>query len=195
SFSPEISSRNGSRLVSYMLRRCVDDARCSQAAVVQFRESRTYSRSMKHVKRMVFVLAAWMVCGLATTAFAQGVQTGTIRGVVKDQQGLATPGVTVTVTSPALQGPRSVVTDTQGLYSIPALPAGTYTVRFELSGFTAIERKTDVALGLTVDQSVTMRPAGVAETVNVVAETPAPIATPVVGANYKHEEIEALATP
>ena len=29
----------------------------------------------------------------------------------------------------------------------------------------------------------------------VVAETPAPIATPVVGVNIKHEEIEALATP
>jgi hypothetical protein len=147
------------------------------------------------MKRMIFILAAWLVCGVAATSFAQGVQTGTIRGVVKDQQGLPTPGVTVTVTSPSLQGPRSVVTDTQGLYSIPALPAGKYTVKFELSGFAPIERQTDVALGLTVDQNVSMRPAGVTETVQVVAETPAPIATPVVGANYKHEEIEALATP
>ena len=65
------------------------------------------------MKRMIVLLAAWALCGVAATAFAQGVQTGTIRGVVKDQQGLATPGVTVTVTSPALQGPRSVVTDTQ----------------------------------------------------------------------------------
>ena len=40
-----------------------------------------------------------------------------------------------------------------------------------------------------------MRAAGVAETVQVVAESPAPIATPVVGMNIKHEEIEALATP
>src|SRR5438105_9927344 len=37
-----------------------------------------------------------------------------------------------------------------------------------------------------------MRPAGVTESVNVVAETPAPIATPIVGANFKHEEIESL---
>ena len=50
-------------------------------------------------------------------------------------------------------------------------------------------------LGLAVEQNVTMRAAGVAETVQVVAETPAPIATPVVGANFKHDEIEALATP
>ena len=49
------------------------------------------------MKRVIFFLAAWLVCGAAATAFAQGVQTGTIRGVVKDQQGLPTPGVTVTV--------------------------------------------------------------------------------------------------
>ena len=150
---------------------------------------------MSHVKRIVFVFAAWIVCGLTAGAFAQGVQTGTIRGVVKDAQDLPVPGVTVTATSPALQGPRSVVTDAQGLYSIPALPAGTYTVKFELSGFGTIERQTNVALGLTVDQNVTIRPAGVAETVQVVGETPAPIATPVVGVNLKHEEIESLATP
>src|SRR5262249_10859411 len=40
-----------------------------------------------------------------------------------------------------------------------------------------------------------MKAAGVAETVEVVAETPAPIATPIVGANFKHEEIEALPGP
>ena len=144
---------------------------------------------------LVTLVATWLIGGMAASSFAQGVQTGTIRGVVKDQQGLATPGVTVTVTSPALQGPRTVVTDEQGLYAIPALPAGRYTVHFELSGFAPIERQTDVALGLTVEQNVSIRPAGVAETVNVVAETPAPIATPVVGTNIKHEEVEALATP
>ncbi|HEY7286671.1 MAG TPA: TonB-dependent receptor [Vicinamibacterales bacterium] len=147
------------------------------------------------MKRVMSILAAWMICGVAAASFAQGVQTGTIRGTVKDQQDLPVPGVTVTVTSTALQGPRVVVTDAQGLYSIPALPAGPYTVRFELSGFEPIERQTVVALGLTVDQNVSMRAAGVAESVQVVAETPAPIATPVVGANYKHEEIEQLATP
>jgi hypothetical protein len=150
---------------------------------------------MSQLKRVVFICAAWTVCGMTAAAFAQGVQTGTIRGVVRDAQDLAVPGVTVTVTSAALQGPRTVVTDTQGLYAIPALPAGTYTVKFELAGFATIERQTTVALGLTVDQNVSLRPAGVTESVQVVAETPAPIATPVVGANYKHEEIESLATP
>jgi hypothetical protein len=111
---------------------------------------------------------------LSAGAFAQGVQTGTIRGAVKDQQDLAVPGVTVTVTSPALQGARNVTSDALGGYVFRNLPPGDYEVKFELSGFATITQKTAVPLGLTVEQNVTMRPSGVAETVNVVAETPAP---------------------
>ena len=131
---------------------------------------------------------------VSTGAFAQGVQTGTIRGSVKDQQDLAVPGVTVTVTSPSLQGARTATTEAQGGYVFRNLPPGDYEVKFELSGFGTVTQKTAVPLGLTVEQNVTIRPSGVAETVNVVAETPAPIASPVVGANFKHDEIESLAT-
>ena len=87
------------------------------------------------MKLKIYVFITILV--VLTTTHAQS-NTGIIRGTVTDQQGLAVPGVTVTVTSPALQGQRVVVTDAQGLYSIPALPAGTYTVRYELSGFSAI---------------------------------------------------------
>ena len=142
--------------------------------------------------RFVFVL---LLCASSSTLFAQGVQTGTIRGIVHDDQGLAVPGVTVTAVSPALQTPRNVVTDAAGAYVFPNLPPGDYTVTFELAGFTTINRKTTVPLGLVVEQNVTTKAAGVAETVEVVAEAPAPIATPVIGTNIKHDEIEALATP
>ena len=36
--------------------------------------------------RFIGILALLLAC--STTSFAQGVQTGTIRGTVKDQQGL-----------------------------------------------------------------------------------------------------------
>lgn len=38
--------------------------------------------------------------------------------------------VTVTATSPSLQGEQVVVTDATGLYTIPQLPAGTYALQF-----------------------------------------------------------------
>jgi len=147
---------------------------------------------MKFVRALA---AAALVCGIASLAHAQGTQTGTIRGVVHDDQGLAVPGVTVTASSPALQSPRAGVTDTSGGFSFPNLPPGTYTVKFELSGFATVTRATTLQLGLVVEQNVTLKPAGVAETVQVVAERPAPIATPIVGSNLKHDEIESLATP
>jgi outer membrane receptor protein involved in Fe transport len=133
-----------------------------------------------------------MLLCIAIDAFAQGVQTGTIRGVVEDAQDLPVPGVTVTVTSPALQGARTAVTDATGAFTLAALPAGDYEVRYELSGFGTVTQKTRVEIGLTVEQNVTMRAAGVTETVQVVAETPAPIATPTVATNIRKEEIDFL---
>jgi hypothetical protein len=119
----------------------------------------------------------------------------TIRGAARDQQNLAVPGVAVTATSPVLQGPRTTVTDVQGGYVLRLLPPGEYQVRYELSGFATLTRNAVVPLGLPVEQDVSMRAAGVAESVQVTGDLPAPIATPVVGANYTRDEIEALATP
>jgi hypothetical protein len=147
--------------------------------------------------RVVKIIAMIVVLVLAGSAssFSQGVQTGTIRGAVRDQQNLPVPGATVTVTSATLQGARTVVTDSDGAYALSNLPPGQYQVKFELNGFTTVTQSTSVLLGLTVEVNVGLQPAGVAETVNVVAETPAPIATPVGGANFMHEEIEQLSTP
>src|SRR4030095_16665063 len=96
------------------------------------------TRSLKFMKRLILLIAAWLIVGSAGSVLAQGVQTGTIRGTVTDQQDLAVPGVTVTATSPALQGPRSTVTDKEGLFALRALPPGEYEVKFELSGFATI---------------------------------------------------------
>jgi len=63
-------------------------------------------------------------CASAALASTQGVQTGTIRGKVHDDQELVVPGVAVTVTSPALQGPRTGITGTDGGYTFATLPPG-----------------------------------------------------------------------
>src|SRR5580765_349642 len=152
------------------------------------------SKEICLMKRIiVFVLA--LFCAVSTPAFSQGVQTGIIRGVVKDQQGLAVPGATITATSPALQGARTTISNAEGLYSLTALPPGEYLLTFTLSGFGDVKQAATLPLGLTIEQNVTIHPAGVSESVQVTATPPTPIATSIVGANLKHEEIEALATP
>ena len=142
-----------------------------------------------------FVLFAMTMLMLAGTALAQGIQTGTIRGMVKDQQERAVPGATVTASSSASLGPRSTVSDAQGVYVIPSLPPGSYDLKYELSGFATLARTVVVPLGLTAEQDVTLRPGDVIETVEVVGAAPGPIASPVVGMNFKQPEIELLATP
>jgi len=110
------------------------------------------------------LIAMLMVLAVAAGAWAQGNPTGAIRGAVADPDGLALPGVTVTVTSPALQGARTVVTSANGDFNIPFLPPGEYTVTFELQGFAVQKQTIGVAMAETQPMQVKLALASVTET-------------------------------
>jgi len=100
-------------------------------------------------------------------------QTGTITGTVKDETGAVLPGVTVTLTSPDMLGTRTMVTTERGSYQFVSLPVGFYEIKFELEGFTPVERKEIrmmVAFVARID--VTMTIAALAETITVSGESP-----------------------
>ena len=143
---------------------------------------------------LVAVVLAGLLGGLVAEAAAQGVQYGIIRGTVTDPQGLPIPNVAVRATSPSMQGTRVTSTGPDGTYALLQLPSGTYEVTFETTSFSPAKRTTAILLGLTVEQNVQLRTAGLAEQIQVTAAAPSPIATATVGANYKHDEIDALAT-
>jgi Carboxypeptidase regulatory-like domain len=118
-------------------------------------------------------MAIVVALSLVSSVSAQ-VQTGTITGVVIDQQGAVLPGVTVTLNSDALIRPQTTVTNERGVFSVIALPPGIYRVKFELQGFASIDRSdipVRVAVVTTVDQ--TMQVASVTESVIVTGESPA----------------------
>src|SRR3954470_18486082 len=102
------------------------------------------------VMRRVLIFLTTLLLAVTATAFAQGEQVGAMRGRLATSDGLALPGATVTVVSPALQGDRTVVSDVNGIYATPGLPAGDYTVRFEMSGLATVERRVSVPLGSAV---------------------------------------------
>jgi hypothetical protein len=129
----------------------------------------------------------------ATTGAAQGAQTGTLRGFVRDSQGLVMPAVSVTASSPALQGERSAVTGSDGAYALRALPPGDYKITFARDGFATAVRTLALPVGLELEQNVSLEQAGPSETVQVVAEAPAALATPSAGASFSHEQVDALA--
>src|SRR6201996_622717 len=83
-------------------------------------------------------LLAWALPALLgfmiVPSTAPAATTGNIEGVVTDQAtGKKLAGVTVTVTSPALQGEQTEFTDAGGHYIITELPPGEYLVRFYFS--------------------------------------------------------------
>lgn len=133
------------------------------------------------------------VLALTSPVAAQGVQTGTISGVVQSSDKLPLPGVTVTVSSPNLQGERVEVSDGNGVYYLRGLIPGTYRVSFDISGFQpAVREGVEVNVGGLAAIDATMSPASVTETVTVTAEAPSAIARPATSVTYTKTTIDLL---
>jgi hypothetical protein len=114
-----------------------------------------------------FAILTLLVGLAALPLLAQTYPTGSLSGHVTDGV-TALPGVTVTVSSPNLQGTRTAVTTTNGDYILSFLPAGEYKVRFELQGFQTLETSIKISAAQTSKLDATMPAAKVAEEVTVV---------------------------
>src|SRR5713101_5600143 len=115
-------------------------------------------------RRFIFCLIAVLT---AAAAFAQ--QTGSISGKVTASDGSALPGVTVEARSDVLPQPRVTVTGRNGEYRLPALPPGSYTVKFDLSGMQSVTRNAQVQLSQDTVANVSLGMAATAE-VSVTAQ-------------------------
>lgn len=113
------------------------------------------------------------ICLLAAGLAEAQSTSGTIQGVVRDQQQGVVPGANVTVRHIETNLTRVVVTGDQGQYHVPNLPTGSYTINVELPGFGRYAQDgITLALNQTAVIDVTMRPAGVAEEVTITADSP-----------------------
>lgn len=140
------------------------------------------------VKTTGWFLCLLAVLALATSAGAQDFR-GRINGTVTDNTGAVLPGVTVTVSSPALIQPQVQVSGAEGDYRFLALPPGVYTVAFELTGFGSVKRegvRVVINQTLTVDQR--MEVATLQETVTVTGASPiVDTSTTTMGTNFTKE--------
>ena len=111
---------------------------------------------------------------LALPVAAQGTITGSIQGTVKDIDGGALPGVTVTASSDALVTGRLVaVTDQRGVYRFPSLPVGGYAIQAELGGFQTLRQEgIRVRLGQALGVDLVLPLAAITEEITVTAEAP-----------------------
>src|SRR5262249_7581035 len=120
--------------------------------------------------RMSAIVACVLV-GASQSAFAQA--TASINGRVVDQGGAVLPGASITVTNRLTNAPRDTPTNGDGLYSVPALLPGTYSVKALLEGF-APQVRNDITLliGAAVTVDMQLGVAQLQESLTVTGDAP-----------------------
>ena len=121
------------------------------------------------------VVTALVLGALAVRPVSAQITTGTVAGSVKDDQGLAVPGASVTLISEA-RGTRMapVVTNATGDFVVPNVTPDTYTVEISMPGFSSTLRPGVAVSGgdrISVG-ALTLSVGGTAETVTVKSEAP-----------------------
>jgi hypothetical protein len=114
-------------------------------------------------------------------------------GRAQDGSGAPLPGATVTATEKNTGFTRTAVTDAEGNFRLPSLPAGTYVVVVELSGFAAVTVE-EVRLNVATEReiSVTLSPSTLQEAITVTAEAPLVQTTPAIGTVVSEQQLENL---
>jgi hypothetical protein len=118
---------------------------------------------------MVFSL---LFSGAIGVLFAQNANTGEIRGTVTDSSGAVIPDVQVTITNVGTGVSTMVKTNSTGVYDVPTLLPGAYSVEFSKPGFSTFVRK-GVTLGVQViGVDAQLKVGAVSQEVTVTAATP-----------------------
>src|ERR1700730_17409619 len=123
---------------------------------------------MQFAVRSLSVLILAILFG---AALAWAAITGSISGVVADQNGGVVAGATVTAIETQTGVRSEITTDSKGFYNFPSLPIGTYDIEVRSAGF-KLHRQTglvlDVNSALRVDVSLQLGEAS--EKVTVLSE-------------------------
>jgi|CXWL01.1.fsa_nt_gi hypothetical protein len=142
------------------------------------------------MKKLLIALA---LVGLVATPVSAQSTTGAIVGVVTDPDGAALPGVQVNAANPATGFSRTVTTGADGSFRLAALPAGTYNVTAQISGFSTFTQES-VVVNVASERSleIGLKLASVEETITVVDEAPLLATTPSIGTVVSQTELETL---
>ncbi len=125
------------------------------------------------MNRKQITRSAGLLLALLASAVAQTVTEGTIRGVLRDEQGAPMPGVTVSAASPNAPGNHVSITEGDGQYRLLNLRPGIYELSAEQAGFSkSVQAGVEVRAGLNLTVDIQLRVGAVTETVTVTGEAP-----------------------
>lgn len=121
----------------------------------------------------VRAVVPFVSCFLFFVLFAVVVQaqspTATLSGTVTDETGAVIPGVNITVINIARVFQRSTTTNDDGMFVVPLLPPGIYSVKAEHAGFSPAELR-DVILNVNDQREikVLLKVGSISQTVQIV---------------------------
>ncbi len=151
-------------------------------------------RACRPLRGLLAVVALILIN--ATASAQTGQNFGELVGKATDDQGAILPGVTVTISGPALMRAQIAVTNDRGIYRFPAVPSGTYKVTFDLPGFATLVRS-DVVVPVrqTVTLDIQMKVATLQETVTVTGESPiVDVENAKIGARLDQDTLQTVPT-
>ena len=141
-------------------------------------------------------LALSGLCVLGAGTAAAQTTTGTIRGYVKDQNGVALSAADITARNVQTGVSRTATSSTEGAYIIVGLVPGTYEITARHIGNTPQARRAEVQVGATLLADFTLQ-AGAIEVAGVTVEAAAPTIetrTSEVATNVTPQQITSLPT-
>jgi hypothetical protein len=147
---------------------------------------------MKQCARLLLaILLCIATAALSSTpAFAQGGRTTTsLSGTVTDASGAVIPGATVAVKNNATATEFHATTNDSGLFTVPSVDPGSYTVTISLMGFkTVVLNDVRINAGSPAAVKVALEVGGLEETVVVqggseIIQTQSPAVTSVIDTN------------
>jgi hypothetical protein len=100
------------------------------------------------------------------------VLMGALGGRVTDQSGAVVPGASVVVRNLATGVKESAETNDAGLYRLPALMPGSYSITASLKGFRDVQALLRVLVGNTTSQNIKLQVGAEGDTIRVTGTTP-----------------------
>ena len=122
----------------------------------------------KFLSGLALILALF-VGGSIPLAHAQSSGTASIQGTVQDPTGASVPNATVTFTSTDTHSSRTTNSDAAGIFSLPNVPVGPYSLTVAAQGFQGFVQKGTLEVGNAIQINPSLKVGSSSEHVEVQA--------------------------
>jgi Carboxypeptidase regulatory-like domain/TonB dependent receptor len=132
-------------------------------------------------ERQLCLRLAVVLCGALFLSLIQGshliaraqTTTATLSGTVTDNKGAVVPAVSIVISSAATGLKRQTTTNSEGVFTVPLLPPGSYSLKAQRDGFAPVGiDNIELAVAGQVAVDITLRVGGIGDEINISAAAP-----------------------